>query len=148
MTKPAESPQTPFQIRCIILWDKSNNGGGSFNIFTGTSPTAFLESNSIFDNRDGMTNINAPYSMITRDRYKVLHDRVHVINSVGGTASATSQFYKGFIKLSGAKVQYTDAGDTGDIDELATRNLVFLYFCAGSETTEINFTARLFYHDD
>jgi len=150
LTKPASSPdpQPPYQIRCIILWDKANNGGGSFNIFTGVAPTAILESTSIFDNRDGMTNINSPYSMMTKDRYKILYDRIHVMNSTGGISAASSIVQKGFIKLSGAKVQYTDAEDAGGIDELVSRNLIFLYFCAGTEEVAINFTARLFYHDD
>jgi len=149
LTKPATmaSECPPYQIRCIILWDKSNNGGGGFNIFTGTSPTADIESSSIIDNRDGMTTINAPYSMMTKDRYKILYDKVHVINNESSNC-VKSTMHKGFIKLSGAKVQYTDAGNAGDIDELVQRNLIFLYFCAGSTTTQINATFRLFYHDD
>jgi len=150
LTKPApETGDSPtYQIRVMFLWDKQNNAGTSFNIFTSTSPTSVLEASSILDDRDGMTNINAPLNMMTKDRFKILYDKIHIINSMGGTSTIMSQVYRGFIKLSGAKVQYTDSGDSGDISEVVSRNLICLYFCAGSVTTAINLTTRVYYHDD
>lgn len=149
ITKPEylTPPAPTYQIRCVLLWDKTNAGGGNFQIFTGVAPIPKEESCSIFDDRDGMTNINAPYNIATKDRFKILYDRIHIIDSATSAASYSRHVRK-TIPLSGAKVQYTDAGDAGGIDELPLRNLVFLYFCAGSTETHINFTARVFYNDD
>lgn len=151
LTKPAVAsagPSPPYQIRMVMLWDKVTGGGGSYQVFTGTAPTAKELSSAIFDNRDGMTTINAPYSEYTRDRFKILYDRVHIIENKSPETAATV-FVRKTIPLSGAKVEFTDVTyDVDPIEQIPERNLIFLYFCAGSTTTAINYTSRLYYTDD
>lgn len=146
LTKPTSNPSPTFQFRIICLWDKNANGSGSLQVFTGVTPSALEEANALFDTRDGMTDINAPYSEITKDRYKILHDKIHIINN-DSVVCEKSIHERGSILLHGAKVQYTDT-ESGGSNLLAAKNLIWLWFCAGSEDTNINFTSRLFYYDD
>jgi len=150
LTKPAitEGQGAPYQIRCILFWDKVTSGGSTFQLFTGTAPDAKQLSCSLLDDRDGMTTINSPYSENTRDRFKILYDRIHVINNFD-PFQAKSLVVRKTIPLSGAKVEYVDVDyDVNPIEQLPERNLVFVYFCAGSTTTAMNFTSRVFYTDD
>lgn len=151
ITKPAavlNSDQSPpFQVRCVLMWDKANNGSSAVQLFTGATPTPIEEANSIFDNRQQATIINAPYYQGTRDRFKVLYDRIHVINN-SSSMVANSLVVRKTIPLSGAKILFTNAGDTGAPAEIPQRQLLWITFCAGSADTAQNFTSRLFYTDD
>jgi len=148
LTKPTAVPQPPFQIRMVLMWDLQANGTGAFQMFTGTAPDATQEANSLFDDRAGMTTINSPYYQNTRDRFKILYDQIHVINSDDPDCSKSLVVRK-TIPLSGAKVNYTDQDDeTSDFELLPQRNLVLLYFCAGSATTIMNMSCRTFFTDD
>jgi len=95
-----------------------------------------------------MTNINAPISEVTKDRYKILYDQIHTINAYS-QAVATSLVKHGEIMLHGSKVQYTDeVSGSPSVNSLVSKNLIWIYFCAGSTETEINFASRVYYHDD
>jgi len=150
LTKPSvavDASSPPYQVRMIILWDLARNGQNAVQLFTGVAPTDEEEANAVFDDRDGMTTINAPYYHGTRDRYKILYDKIHVINSTNPQVNNSIVVRKS-IPLSGAKITYTDVGDTGAVSELVNRSLIFINFTSGSATTALNFTSRLFYTDD
>jgi len=134
------------QYRIVVLWDKSNNGGGTFQLFTGGSPTPQQESCSLFDDYAGQTITQAPYNYGTRSRYKILYDRMHVMNH--GDATVNNSIYvRKTIQLSGAIINYTDAGDAGGIDELMQRNLIVCLITSGSGDNNINLACRTFYTD-
>lgn len=148
LTKPVADPQPPYQIRMILMWDKAPHGSGAFQLFTGTAPDEQQEANALLDDRAGMTTINAPYYVGTRDRFKILYDQIHVINSEDINV-AKSLVVRKTIPLSGAKVTYTNVDSTvTGYEALTQRNLVFLHFTAGSASTAINLTTRVFYTDD
>lgn len=135
------------QYRLILLWDKNFSGGGNFQIAMGPSPTVKEEACSLLDDRDGMVLINAPYNELTHgSRYTILYDKVHIINP-DSTGVAVSLFKRKTFALSGAKIEYTNGGDEGVVEELVSRNLAMVFITAGSNDMGINYTGRYYYTD-
>lgn len=74
------SLDTPFSVRVIILWDKRTNGNvlDTFFLNTTTSPSEERLANSLLDDRDGITLIQAPYYYDLKDRFTILHDKTYI----------------------------------------------------------------------
>lgn len=136
----------PNQVRIILFWDKQFNGGLGGSLFTGTSPTAADMSAALIDNRAGMVTTIAPYNQNTRQRYKILYDRVHNL-TIYDSGAGTVHVGKKFIPLHNAIVNYADNTETND--DLASRTiLVAVYSSLGVQASlNLNLTTRYFYTD-
>lgn len=143
-----QASETPTQIRCIAGWDLQNNTGGSFQLFTGSSPTSQELAVSLFDDRAGQINVNAPYNQNTKQRFKILYDRVHTYNPQTDLVQGAINVKK-LIQLNNAKVQYSDDENPAlPLTTLPSRNLFFAYFTSlTTDIVGINATHRFFYTD-
>jgi len=138
----------PMQYRIIIGWDKQTNGGATLPLFTGSAPATELLSTALLDNRSGMVTVNAPYNQNTKERYKILYDRVFNINPNNITEAGPTFFnVKKMINLNNAIVLYSDGDQT--IDALPSKNLFAIsYFSLYTgNAPQLNFTSRFFYTD-
>jgi len=133
------------QFRFIVGWDKQMNAGGSFGIFTGTSPTQSDLATALLDNVAGQISINSPYNERTKQRYVILYDRIFDHNPFDPTIEYVSHIKK-VIQLHNTVINYND--DNIGLDTLPSRNLFVCYFDSFStNAVNINANYRLFYTD-
>lgn len=136
-----------WQVRVICGWDKQTDAGLAYSLFTGTSPLTTELSTALLDNRAGMVTMNAPYNQNTKDRYKILYDKVHNINPPDLDVGSYVINVKKMINLNNAVVQYSAGVQT--IDALPSRNLFVAYYYSLSavDVIQMNLTSRFFYID-
>lgn len=141
-TAPAESATA---YRLIIFWDKQSNAGSSYDVSTGVaSSTTQIKASAVLDNLLDQDLVVAPFNYITSDRFKILLDKVIVINPFSG-AMETSRIIRGSIALSGAKIKY--ASTEGSSTTMASRNLAVILVASSAVVSTATLNSRFWYQD-
>ncbi len=121
---------TRTQVRIMIVHDKQTNQA----IYTAAN---LLEDSSIVDNFTSMLNLDNKY------RFRVLYDKVHVLNSSGGNRS----IFKSISKHLSLKLRYDAAA--GDITDLTSSSLSIVMFAnEPTNTPTVTMFSRLRFIDN
>lgn len=127
-------------IRCLVFWDMQNNG---------TGPTVFTTSDlaqGVLDDTTIGSIFLCPHNYRTKERYHILMDKVLVMNP-NATDTKQEIFYKKNIKLSGAKIKYSNSsGGYASVTSRALWILILADATTASEVTPVN-SARFWYTD-
>lgn len=128
------------QVRCILFWDLQTNGSGPVIL------TSTLADSGLLDNSSITSVLLSPHNYRCSQRYKILYDKVHVLNP-DSTTTQMARYIHINKRLGGAKIKYTDS--SGTIASLTSRALCFSILSDTSSTTEITPTLcfRVWYTD-
>lgn len=74
-----------FSFRLSIVLDKQTNGATTFTEYTGPSPTTAQQVNAVFDNTNITSQLMAPINDRTKERYRIIYDKVIVHNKYSST---------------------------------------------------------------
>lgn len=126
-------------VRCILFWDKQNNGLGPVSLASTSIGEGLLDDTTITQ-----TTLS-PHNYRTSERYTVLYDKLHIMNA-DSTGVNLTKIFKIKKNLGGAKVKYSSSGAT--FAALPSRCLWFLVLGNDFDaTTAVQSTARLWYTD-
>lgn len=126
-------------IRCVVFWDTQANGAAP-DTLTSISPAT-----AVFDNTTvsgGSTLV--PYNYRTKNRYKVLYDRV-ITMIPQSTTTDMVRYVRHNFRLNGAKIKYSDSGATQA--SVTSRNLIFAYSCISGSLASCALSFRLWFTD-
>lgn len=139
----------PTCVRVIIFWDRQANGAIPITLASSTPSDMALLDNTITTDP-----LLMPYNYTTIDRYRVLYDKVFVMNPqvVAGTEAgatdaviAVTKYFKGKIKLN-RRIKFDTTGST--VASITT-NALWAVFYSDVVTDEpaLDFVARFYYKD-
>jgi len=143
---PSDTAVAPSQVRVMIYWDLQFNGNTYSELFTGTSPDADSLSSCVLDNRAGQITVSAFYNENTKQRYKILYDRVHNINH-GSSAIGQVVHVNKTISLSNAKMIFADTTATAASVPSRALLLSYFYVTGAAQVPVMNFVSRYFFTD-
>jgi len=126
-------------IRVLVLWDLQTNGIGPIQLASTSLVTGVIDDTTI-------ASILAPHNYRTKQRYKILHDKLYINNPDSTTTERMFQVKRN-IKLGGATIKYNSSA--GTTAALSSRSLWILTFCDSDSPSEISpyITARVWYTD-
>lgn len=128
------------EVRCILFWDIQTNGTGPIQA-TSVSPVTGL-----LDNATIVPTVISPHNYRTKNRYHVIMDKWLVLNPDSTGVNLTKMIKKN-VKLSSAKIKYSDSGST--VASTVSRSLWLLVCANASGVTDVTPTisARFWYTD-
>lgn len=150
---PGSDPAaSPTEVRVIVFWDKQANS--SFPTILRTVGT-----NGVLDDSTIAQPVHSPYSRMASSRYKILYDKVHVMNATavrtfnpatGATTNMSVEATYVSVKIPCKRiVKYTDTGNSGTQADIISNSLWLLTI--GSDPLEsANFYcgSRVYFKDD
>ena len=136
-------------VRMIIFWDRQPNGAAP--TITGNPETAAVL--PLLNTATVSNFLVAPFCYEAQERYRVLFDKVYILNPNYANGAVTSPFrlhFKGKISLS-RKIKYK--GDDALIASIATNSLYVVWIGSQPTATEavnqptMDYGARLYFKD-
>jgi len=128
----------PEQLRVLVFWDMQVNGAGA--------DLATSLATSVLDNSVVATLLLAPHNYRTKKRYKILHDKVYVIDP-DSTGTDKIRFIRRNFNLHNARTKYNVGGSTINISTITTRALYIAHVTTTANTSTIAVGARLWFVD-
>lgn len=126
--------------RMLIFYDLQTNGIGFVPFVSALGGAA---NTGLIDDTTITSLFNAPLNYRTKDRYRVLYDKVFVINPASSAVDSNIHIRK-FIRLSNAKHKYSSSA--GSIAAIPSRSICYFLFGSGATDTQVS-TFRLMYTD-
>lgn len=127
--------------RLIIFWDTQANNAAPTLLATSNASLALLDDNIIGNV------LLSPHNYRTKDRYKVLMDKMIIQNTADSTAQEQRLIKKNF-RLGGAKIKF---GGTGTTVANSVSRALYCWAINSNDGVATNgawqFTARLWYTD-
>lgn len=139
--------QYPTEIRTILFWDKQANSGTP-TLYT-AGPYTGPGSNGLLDNTTvGAALSHSPFNRGSSERFRVLYDKVHVLQSSGESGVPLVKFLTIKKKL-GRMVKFTQGAGVGTTADVISNQLWLVFFCsAGSNSASATFGSRVYFKDD
>lgn len=134
----------PSSVRMLLVWDRQPNGA---------APTT-LGANGILDNTTITNVLLSPHNYDSKDRYKILHDKVYVLTpATEGTVTAGVVVQVGGIdrhvviwKKLGRNIKWNAAN--GTISEVVTNSLYAIYLTDLTSNQPVVYAGSCFYYKD
>lgn len=130
-------------FRLVVFWDKQTNAGTNYAAYTGAAPTNTVLASALLDNTIIAGFWQSPFNERTKDRYVILYDKVHEINSDDVAAAKRVDVKKTFM-LRDKKIRY--GSSDGTIVGIPSSSLNVMYI-ANNATDSLSVGTRFFFDD-
>jgi len=135
----------PTEFRCILFWDRQPNVSAPTLYTSGTGSGTM----GLIDNTTITPIIHAPLNHQVSERYKVLYDKIFILNGTGSDDSVPVAKFLTIRKKLNRKTKYTKTAGVGSVTDIITNALYFVVFNgSGNDDSSAIWGSRVYFKDD